>query len=210
MSYIFAFIAKTMILNHRSSINIFLMRLFIAIKIPPRVESALGKLIDELRSVPSPARWVRAESIHITLKFLGDVTISQQAKLSESLGRIASCTKTFELSTGQVGAFPNLQSPAVLWIGLADAGLIPLRQLQKDIESACYDIGFPREKRRYSPHLTLCRIKDQQNLQQLVQTFQNTSLQKFLIPIDEIHLMQSKLSPKGAVYSVVESFSLSQ
>ncbi|MGH1362720.1 MAG: RNA 2',3'-cyclic phosphodiesterase [Calditrichia bacterium] len=184
------------------------MRLFIAIKIPPRVESALGKLINELRAVPSPARWVRPESTHITLKFLGDVEAAQQKQLYEALEQIASRSQPFELSTGTGGAFPNLKNPAVLWIGLDGAGLTSLKQLQNGIETTCYDVGFPREKRRYNPHLTLCRIKGQQNLQQLLQTFQNMSLQRFLIPVDEIHLMQSKLSPKGAVYSVVESFSL--
>jgi len=183
-------------------------RLFIAIKLPPRAVTALGDLIDTLRRIPSPARWVSKESIHITLKFLGDVPESDTASLSNALDQVAKSTATFEINSGTNGAFPNIRKPSVLWVGLSGEGLKNLNTVQGKIEVACESLGFAKETRPYRPHLTLCRIRKPSNLQPLINAFQSTHLPPLLIPVDEIHLMRSELKPSGAVYTSVTAFEL--
>lgn len=184
-------------------------RLFIAIKLPPRALTAFGDLIDSLRRIPSPARWVRKESIHITLKFLGDVPTSTIPSLSDALSNVAESMLPFEISSGLNCAFPNMKKPTVLWVGLAGEGLKSLNAVQSKVDDACESLGFAKETRPYRPHLTLCRIRKPGNLQPLLKAFQSTHLPPLLIPVDEIHLMRSELKSSGAVYTSVAEFELS-
>jgi 2'-5' RNA ligase len=133
-------------------------RLFVAIAPPAAVRSALGAAIDELRQVVhGPMRWVPHASIHLTLKFLGDVDSSHVGELAESLGDACAGVAPFKLRLVGGGTFPAGKRPSVVWTGLGGE-IDQLRELQHAVELAMVGLGFGAESRPFGPHLTLARI----------------------------------------------------
>ena len=136
------------------------VRAFIAIELPVAVKSALAGLQDCFkRSEPAPVKWADPGSIHLTLKFLGNIDTDSIPQLTRAISEAAGEIAPFQLELGKPGGFPTLRAPRVLWVGLR-CNTDSLSALQKNIESALVPLGFPREKKGFSPHLTFGRVRE--------------------------------------------------
>ena len=179
------------------------LRLFVAIDLPPPVRSALERTIAVLReSGLGPLRWVAPKKVHLTLKFLGDVPPERVPKLGDAVTEAVQGHSPLSLHLAQGGMFPNGRAPRVVWLGLG-GGVEALASLQRDVERALAQLGFPAEERPFRPHLTLARVAVRMPEEQAAR------LSALLVEadgghetfrVDQLSLMQSTLRPSGAEY----------
>jgi 2'-5' RNA ligase len=188
------------------------VRAFVAIELPSSVKSALSQLQDNLkRSEHASVKWVNTGSIHLTLKFLGNIATETIPELTKVLSEAARGITPFHLELGEMGVFPNLRAPRVVWVGIRGE-IATLSVLQENIESALIPLGFPPESRAFSPHLTLGRVREKaspgerRSLGQAVASSKVASMEPF--PVDSLSLMRSTLTREGAVYSRLYSVAL--
>ena len=130
------------------------MRIFIGIDLDPEVRTRIERFVEGVEGFAPEARWVRPESLHITLKFIGEQPLERVEAITEHLRRVES--SAFEIRAGGYGFFPTAKAPRVFWIGI-HAGP-QLAELAESIDIATAELGIPREDRPYSPHLTLARV----------------------------------------------------
>jgi 2'-5' RNA ligase len=182
------------------------VRCFIAIDIPEDVKAEIAGLQRSLKQYGARISWARSESIHLTLKFLGDVEPGSIPDVIGALEAAVSSSTAFTVCAEGVGCFPNSRRPRVMWVGL-DGG-DSLRAVQGAVESAMKPLGFDKEKRKFNPHLTLGRVKSPQGIDDVVRRMEQLGFPKREFPASEIRLMQSDLQPAGAVYSVIHAISL--
>jgi len=184
--------------------NMSLLRTFIAVDIPPVIQQAIQHNVDNLRkSIGDSVRWVPVHNIHLTLKFLGDVSPANVDLLTQMLRTEADSCPSFGISISGLGSFPNSKRPRVLWVGIqAPAGL---EALQRGIESATARLGYEADTRPFSPHLTIGRVKehvtssDQQRIRKTLEEIKIDSLGT--ARVDSVHLYKSELKPTGSVYT---------
>ena len=188
------------------------IRAFIAISLSPEIYQRLeetSRLLQE-RLPRAQVRWVPAQNIHLTIKFLGNVSLSNLERLKEVLQAEVSRHPAFEISVGELGAFPSNQRPRVLWIGIEAPP--ELSALQRGIEAEMARLGYAREERPFSPHLTLGRVARNASGEEIRQVSVALGQSKvgFLgaTRIQWVHLFRSDLSPGGAVYSQLLSVPL--
>ncbi len=192
------------------AINSDQIRCFIAIPLPKEIQAHLSQFQNYFKTLNIHARWVPPENIHLTLKFLGDIESSSITQIRKNLNSIIKNLKKFEVLLSEPGVFPNYSRPRVFWVGLEDPE-DQLQQLNQSIEKTLEEIGFPKEKKQFSPHLTLARIKSSKNVDRFleeVKTFKLTPLKTF--EISKINLYRSKLTRQGPVYTVLEKFCLEE
>jgi 2'-5' RNA ligase len=184
------------------------MRLFIAIEIPDSVKQQIALVQMQLKKAGADASWTRPEGIHLTLKFLGETDESKIQDLMNSLRTAVKGMELFRLAVSNAGAFPNLKNPRVLWIGLS-GDLDPLVQLQESVEKEMQTLGFAPEERKFSPHLTLARIKYPKprfSWQQAIEALPTIDATAF--EVRTVSLMKSELRGTGAVYAEMGSVEL--
>lgn len=185
-------------------------RLFAAIPLPDEVKELVAAVQEELEPEGWPMKWVNPELVHITLKFFGDVSQEQVDDLKGGLGSIAGANPAHELNVGQLGAFPSLRRPRVLWIGL-DGNVGATQKLASDVDDAAASLGFERESRTFRPHVTIGRIQsDDALLEDFEAIVSDIGLPDLATPVDRFHLMRSQLKPAGPVYTPVEEWRLGQ
>ena len=180
------------------------MRAFIAIDLPEALHTALAEAQQNFRSAASDARWTRPEGIHLTLKFLGEISDAQTKQVVEALTQIGSF-EPFSIEVKGFGFFPQVQRPRVFWAGVMAPPA--LTQLAAQVENRMEKIGFAREDRAFSAHLTLARFqvpRPQSALEAAIAARADTSLGAF--NASEFFLFESKLSPQGAQYRKVVRF----
>jgi len=180
------------------------MRAFIAIDLPEPLHAALAKAQQGFSSAVREARWTRPEGIHLTLKFLGEISDAQTKQVVEALVQIG-LFEPFSVEVKGFGFFPRAQRARVFWAGVTAPPA--LAELAARVEDGMVKIGFAREDRAFSPHLTLARFqvpRPQQALEAAIAARVNTSLGKF--EASEFFLFESKLSPQGAQYRKVMRF----
>lgn len=176
------------------------IRTFIAIEVEDRVREAISHIIEQLRETGADVRWVLPQNLHLTLKFLGDVDDRRINDITERVREASSGTEPFELQLSGVGAFPNRNHPRVVWIGLC-RGAEPLQELAWRIETALDAEEFPREDRKFSPHLTIGRVTSPRGLQSLVMLVDRMSFVGPAMVVDRIAVMKSDLRPTGPIYT---------
>jgi 2'-5' RNA ligase len=182
------------------------VRVFVALDIPEDVRRALGELITRLSPLGRGARWVRAESLHVTLKFIGEAGDEKIGKIRDALGRIAPMAPV-EMHFRGTGFFPNSRRPRVFWAGI-EAGP-ELAALAEAVEAALEPLGIPREPREFKPHLTLARFKTDGGLAALREELARSGAAEFgAATATAFHLYQSILRPSGAEYVRQASFPL--
>ena len=188
------------------------LRLFVACELPPEMKTALASLQEALRKKGAPrVRWVRPEGIHLTLKFLGAVPQENVAAIRDALAPTVQGIPPLALSLADVGTFGDRRGPRVLWVGM-QGDLEPLGRLQQRVDKALEPLGFPPERRAFSPHLTLARVPDRmgrderQPLRELAKATPVPSAPA--VTIRELSLMRSILGPGGAVYERLAAFPL--
>ncbi len=180
------------------------MRLFIAIEIPENIRITFASLLKEFRAVAPHLKWVRAENLHVTLKFLGETDPSKSGALQNALSAVRS-PEPVNLEFRGLGFFPNQKRPRVFWAGMEASQ--NLNALAAHIDQAAHKLGFPLEERAYEPHLTLARIPLPIIPPKLLQAISEKSSQSLgSIRTAEFHLIESKLKPAGAEYTTVQTF----
>ena len=180
------------------------MRLFIAIKIPENVRAAFASLLKDFRAIAPQLKWVRAENLHVTLKFLGETEPAKLGALQNTLSTVQS-PDPVNLEFRGLGFFPNQKRPRVFWAGMEASP--NLKTLAADIDQAAHRLGFPLEQHPFTPHLTLARFPLPGISLKLLQAMNEKNAQPFgALRAQEFHLIESKLKPTGAEYTTVQTF----
>ncbi len=181
------------------------VRSFIAIELPGELKKGLAQLQAQLKlSKPPSVKWVDPYSIHLTLKFLGNIAVARIPEVTQSIKEATRGLSTFHLEVKGLGVFPNLRRVQVAWVGISGE-VDKLSQLQQQIESNLVPLGFTAESRPFTPHLTLARFRDQvlpderERFGQLITSTRFETI--YAIKVDSINLMRSQLTREGAVYS---------
>lgn len=180
------------------------MRLFVAIEISRDIRQRISEFVTRVQPRLASARWARPEGWHITLKFLGNVADERRAAIEAALSQIEA--SHFELSLRGIGVFPNPGSPRVLWVSI-ESGL-ELAGLASLVDDGLTSLGFEREKRAFTPHVTLARFKEGGRARDVSSALPESSPSFGTMTATEFHLYESKLSPQGATYSKLSSFAL--
>ncbi len=181
------------------------MRTFIAIEIEPSIKEKISNLIRELEKVGAKVGWVKKESIHLTLKFLGEIEEGKIRDVSEKLKLISSKIKPFRIKIEGTGWFPEKSSnPRVLWVGVKFPE--QLKILWEEIEREMGKIGFKQEEREFSPHITIGRVKGNGSIHKILDILKKSSTLFGEIEVKGIILFQSILKPDGAEYNALEKF----
>ena len=189
-----------------------LIRAFIAVELPAELKKELTGLEVQLKKNSPPViKWVDPNSIHITLKFLGETSDSAIDELLRAMEESVQGISSFQLDIRRLGAFPSIDHPQVIWVGVSGA-MEKLAQLQKNIEANTAQLGFKRESRAFSPHLTLGRVRDEarpneiQRIGKLLSETTFTALHN--IEVKETNLMKSQLTPGGAIHTCIGTVKL--
>jgi 2'-5' RNA ligase len=184
-------------------------RVFCAIDLTPAVRQRVLEHISLLRELAPhvKASWSREHNLHLTLKFLGQIGTSRLNRLSKAAAAATSGLSTFQVSIEETGVFPNSRRPRVLWLGVNDNSG-KLAELHRRLEDACASERFPKERREFHPHLTLARLRNPQNAQELVAAHKQLSFEPVTVTIAELMVVRSELSPNGSKYSVISQHRL--
>lgn len=179
------------------------IRAFIAIPLPSKVQRQLGELTAEMAGVvPAGAvRWVRPESMHLTVRFLGDTPVSRLAALQEVLDEVTAGFSPFTLRLAGLGCFPNMRRPRVIWAGVAGA-LSDLQTFKQAVDKALVPLGWPAEDRPFRAHLTLGRVKNADQLPRTLWSEEQATALQGEIPVQVVHLMESELTRQGPIYTI--------
>lgn len=188
------------------------VRCFIAIELPQEIKAGLSRLQAGLKPASLlPVKWVDPYSIHLTLKFLGNVNVDMTSQITEAMEEAAQGISPFHLEIKGLGVFPNLRRVQVIWVGVSGE-VEKLLQLQKGIEANLARLGFAPELRAFTPHLTLARVRDQaspEERQRLGQLIASTKFEAgYTFNVNAISLMRSQLTREGAIYSQISSVKL--
>ena len=179
------------------------MRTFVAFELSSQIRDQLGQLQRRLGRFDQAVRWVRPESIHLTIKFLGEVPDDRLAALSAAVDEVAAGSESFELAVGGTGCFPPRGAARVLWAGLEEP-TGRLAHCHQSCEQVMERLGFEPERRRFSPHLTLGRVRQGAGgggLREAVSKL--AGFDGVRQTVGELILFESQLRPDGAVYTAL-------
>jgi RNA 2',3'-cyclic 3'-phosphodiesterase len=176
------------------------VRTFICIEIPDSISERIGNLQTQLKAIDAQVSWTRPSNIHLTLKFLGAVEATRIQNVARAVQRAVAGINEFEIEVGGAGCFPSPRNPRVLWIGFSE---VPdaLRQLYSNLEDELDREGFAREKRRFSPHLTIARLRGPKNATQLAELLIESGFTAERFTASEVIVMRSDLKPTGSIYT---------
>jgi 2'-5' RNA ligase len=182
-----------------------MLRSFVAVEIPTEIQSALARSTAPLqKALPKPLiRWVAPQNVHLTLKFLGDISPANLERLAEALKTEAVAHETFSISVGGLGAFPTSSRARVIWIGLeAPAALMTLL---RGVEAVTAKLGYASEDRPFSPHLTIGRVRQNVSgldFQHIRAVLEGTTIGALgTLRVDAVNIFKSDLQPGGPVYT---------
>jgi len=188
------------------------IRAFIAIELPAELRQELARLQAELKADNRlRIKWVNPDGIHLTLKFLGNIPVSDTDRITQAMTDAARQITPFYLKTETLGAFPNLKRVQVVWVGLGGE-TDKLKQLQQLIETNLTQLGFAAEQRQFKPHLTLARLgrevspAEHQHLGEIIASTRFEMGER--MKVGSINLIRSQLTREGAVYSRISSAEL--
>ena len=189
------------------------MRAFIAVEISDQMRGAIARVEEHLKYAGADVKWVRPELVHLTLKFLGDIDEKRAGEVSTIIDDIARARSKFEITAKDIGAFPRIEHPRVIWVGL-DKGAAETAGLAAAVEEALAGIGFKKEERPFSPHLTIGRVRSPLNKDKLkekvvsaAESFHATSISPHTVT--SIILFRSTLTPQGPIYTRIHESPLS-
>ena len=181
------------------------LRTFIAADIPPAVQKSIQQQVDRLRNKlgDSSIRWTPVHNIHLTLKFLGDISTNDVDILTQALRAESNAHPAFDVPIQRLGSFPNSKRARVLFIGIQPPA--ELEALQQGVEAACEGVGYEADMRPFSPHLTIGRVRrgispsEQGKIYEILRDATIDSLG--IARVDSLHLYKSERKPNGAVYT---------
>lgn len=177
-------------------------RVFCAIELPPEVRARVAEHIARLRDAGPHVRasWDRAEKLHVTLKFLGEIEQTRVEALTRAAARAAESVQGFELGIEGAGAFPPRGLPRVLWLGVRDPSG-GLADLQGRLEDECAGEGFAREERPFHPHLTIARLRSPEGARRLAALHKQMGFEAQNFDVTKLIVMRSELGPTGSRYT---------
>jgi 2'-5' RNA ligase len=182
-----------------------LYRGFIAVDIP--VSPKIKEYEDAIHTSGANVKLVEPDNIHITLKFLGDVQEELTDKLEEIVSTAVQDQKPFTVKLQGTGVFPNLNYIKVIWIGIEDGE--PLTAIAASIDEQLSNLGFKKDARPFSPHLTIGRVRNARNKQELLQIIQRYETTEFsTLFVEAVELKQSTLTPQGPIYKTLRKVRL--
>jgi RNA 2',3'-cyclic 3'-phosphodiesterase len=188
------------------------VRLFVALEIPSDIRVKLAAVIKELRALEPPSsaqtkqkvRWVRPENLHVTLKFIGEAAPEKLDAIHTTLSTVR-YSQPIEVHFQGLGFFPNERRARVLFVSIEASPNLTL--IAGDVDQGLEKLGFPRETREFTPHLTLARIEPPGMPRELQAAVQKHAAREFgMLRTQEFHLIESKLKPSGAEYTTLRSF----
>ncbi|MDD4169555.1 MAG: RNA 2',3'-cyclic phosphodiesterase [Desulfotomaculaceae bacterium] len=186
------------------------IRLFVAINFSDQVKAKLGFLIKELRQLPSSMKWVDEPNFHLTIWFLGNVPETQVNTILTTLSSCVASIIPFKLDLDGIGVFQSIERPRVFWMGISgETGA--LVRLHRQVQEGLGQLGFKPERRRFSPHLTLARVRSPLGFPAVFERAKELVGKQGefgTINVASIELMQSKLSSRGSKYSILSSIPL--
>lgn len=178
-----------------------IIRSFIAIELNEGIHSELASLQSILKKSNADVKWVAPESIHLTLKFLGNIDADKIKEIEKILNETAAGSEPFVLTLKGIGAFPKLDYPRVIWVGV-DSGAAQSEQLARVIEDKLEKLGIPREDREFHPHLTLGRVKSLKNKDNLKKIIETTKFEQgSAVDVNHLTLFKSELTREGSIYT---------
>lgn len=184
------------------------MRTFIAVDLDSKIKDSLLDLISRLSRKGADVRWVKKQGMHITLKFLGEIPETKIPNIRNSIQRACDAQRSFSLSFQGTGSFPPQHKfPRVLWAGIEQSH--SLSELHETIEDELEKLDFPRERRRFQPHLTLGRVKSNKNISAVLEELNDHRESNFgSMHVQRVTFFKSTLKPSGAEYDVLSDFQL--
>jgi 2'-5' RNA ligase len=184
------------------------MRTFIAIDLDEEIKKAISEFIQKLDRGDKHIRWIKPQGMHLTLKFLGDITKEKISDVESALSKTVKDHRPFQLSMKGTGTFPpGKKFPRVLWIGVEENNT--LEEIQSRLESDLERLHYPREKRKYHPHLTLGRVKIPYHLESVLALLDKNKEREFGdMSVNRITLFLSTLKPTGAEYTKLSEYTL--
>lgn len=182
------------------------LRLFLAIDVPNSARERIIEIQNRFKPLNLDATWVKPANIHLTLKFLGDTDPVLIPGIKNSMSAIANAAPAFQARLGNIGVFPNLSRPRVLWVGLENREG-HLDRLKKQVEKAMTALGFPPDDKASIHHLTFGRIKSTKGKERLKKEMESKAqITQKPFAVSSVQLIQSQLTPQGSVYTVLEDF----
>ncbi len=183
------------------------MRLFVAVRLPGEIRERLALVQDRLRHAQADVSWVRAESLHITLKFLDEVETKRLEPIRHALAEAARGVSPFSMEVAGLGTFGG-GTPRVVWVGVRE-GSAPLAALASRVEDGLGRVGFAKERRGFTAHFTLGRVRSPRNAAALLAVVREETAAPYgRMSVETFSLMQSELNPRGAIHTELDRFSL--
>jgi len=178
------------------------VRSFVSIDLEDQqVLSRIVSIMSSLQALGGDLKPVEGENIHLTLKFLGNVSTPRLAEVQSSLKQLT--FPSFSAEIKGAGAFPNLKHMNVIWVGVNE-GWSQVEQIYEQVEKLLYTLGFKRENRPFSPHITIARVRSIRKRDEIANFLQHLSDESFgTITVDKVQLKQSILSSSGPKYSTL-------
>lgn len=174
---------------------------------PPNWQKELFSIKTKCGKRIADVRWVPANNMHVTVKFLGSCEDNLPEKILSVLSSALSNFNSFHFKLGMLGGFPALKRARVFWMGMAEGG-DTMRELASLVEEALVPLGFKKEDRDFHPHVTLARLKKPFDLTEIAAGQDLENLKKSLIKVKYLTLFKSTLTPKGAIYDVLAEIPL--
>ena len=180
------------------------MRVFIAVDINDEMRRELTRIQNVLSGKLVNAKWVKPQNLHITIKFLGEIEPEAVGDITLSLEKPIKETPSFYIELGELGVFPNMKRPAVFWAGLKK-GREEMSRLNELIQNSLYQIGYEKDSKPFSPHITLARFRKPVPSNQIVKAIESVSpIKKAGHTINGVSIYESTLKPKGPEYKHVK------
>jgi 2'-5' RNA ligase len=186
-----------------------LWRIFFAIHLPTNIRSRAAAQSERLRElVPDAfASWTREDTMHLTIKFIGEVPTAAVERLSTAASNAVKGIGPFNIVVGGAGSFPKKGPPKVIWIGIDDPSG-KLHELHKRLDEECDIRGFPKEHRPFQPHLTIARLRKPHRARTLAAAHEEMGFTPADVNVSELLMMRSELSSKGSKHTILSSHSL--
>jgi RNA 2',3'-cyclic 3'-phosphodiesterase len=178
-------------------------RTFISVELSKPIRDRIVALQDELARAGTDVKWTEPENIHVTLLFLGEVPNEELPEICRVVSETLQDSGPFALSVQGAGCFPNVRRPRIVWVGVG-TGTQELVRIHDDLEEPLFHLGFRKEDRKYTPHITLGRVRSDRPTEKLSAALQqHAGWQAGEMHVNEIHVMGSELTRDGPVYTVL-------
>ena len=180
------------------------LRTFVAVEVTDEVRQGVARLVARLQATGASVRWVASKNVHLTLNFLGDVDVARTHEVCNAVAEAAAQVLPFELELRGAGAFPNVNRPRTLWVGVG-SGAEQLGKLHANVEGALAQLGFPKEQRRFRGHLTIGRARQgHAGMPELAELLRKNEEAAFgVAPVREVLIFSSRLGREGAKYEAL-------